>query len=198
MNACSYPATRHRRHHGPAGYNDLESFRPWLRVEFVFRCVYCLEREVWSNVVAGFTIDHFIPVSLLPEKQLDYDNLLYACRACNAVKGDQRVPDPLKVLLSDAVVVHEDGHLEGLSRDACRLIDAMQLDRPAYVERRRLIQRVLSSAQAHDSILYRMLLGFPKDLPDLSRLRPPSNMKPHSVEHSLHARRKRGELVETY
>lgn len=198
MNAYRYPATRHRRRHGPTGYNDLESFRPWLRDEFVFRCVYCLEREAWSNLVAAFAIDHFSPTSIDPAKRLDYENLLYACRACNAVKGDQQVPDPLKVMLADDVVVYEDGHIEGRSRDAMRLIAAMKLDRPAYNDRRRLIWRMLTTAQQHDPVLYRQLLGFPNDLPDLSRLRPPSNTKPKGVEHSFHAQRKREKLPLTY
>ena len=118
--------------------------------------------------------------------------------SCNAVKGDQQVPDPLKVLLADDVVVYEDGHIEGRSRDANRLIATMQLDRPAYIDRRRLIWRMLTTAQQYDLVLYRQLLGFPKDLPDLSRLRPPSNTKPKDVEHSFHAQRKREGLPLTY
>ena len=198
MKPYAYPSTRHHRRHGPAGYLDVESFRPWLRDEFAFRCVYCLERETWSNVVAGFDLDHFVPVSAWPEKRLEYDNLLYACRACNAVKGDQRVPDPLRTLLGDAVAVHDDGHIQGLSRPARRLIDLMQLDRPAYVARRRLLQRILAVAQTGDWVLYRTLLGFPNALPDLSRLRPPSNSKPRGVEQSFFTQRLRGQLAETY
>ena len=193
-----YPAARHRRSHGPAGYHDVESFRAWLRDEFSFRCVYCLEREAWSNLVTAFAIDHFVPVSTHPAKSLDYENLLYACRACNAVKGQLRVPDPLKVMLSEAVVVHQDGHLEGRSNDARWLIDLMQLDRPAYVARRRLVQYMLQMAETHDPIFYRQLLGFPDELPDLSRLRPPSNSKPNGIAHSLLSQRKRGVLPSTY
>ena len=40
-----YPSSPHRRRHGPLGYADYASFRPWLRDEFSFRCVYCLLRE---------------------------------------------------------------------------------------------------------------------------------------------------------
>lgn len=147
MTAYRYPATVHRRRHGPAGYSDLESFRPWLRDEFSFRCVYCLERESWSNLVGAFEIDHFLPVSLHPDKSLDYDNLLYACRACNAVKRHLRVPDPLKVLLSDAVIANDDGQLEVKTRAARRLVDLMDLNRPAYVERRRFILRMVQTAE---------------------------------------------------
>ena len=124
MKPYRYPASAHHRRHGPTGYTDLESFRPWLRDEFSFRCVYCLERETWSNLVAAFEIDHFLPVSLHPDKSLDYDNLLYACRACNAVKRQLRVPDPLKVLLSDSVIANGDGRLEVKTRAARRLVEA--------------------------------------------------------------------------
>lgn len=43
-----YPAVPHVRRHGPMGYADVTSFRPWLRDEFSFRCVYCLLREQWD------------------------------------------------------------------------------------------------------------------------------------------------------
>jgi len=194
----SYPATRHRRRHGPAGYHDVESFRPWLRDEFSFRCVYCLEREAWSNLMTAFAIDHFVPVSTHPASSLDYENLLYACRACNAVKGQLRVPDPLKVMLSETVVVHGDGHIEGRSDEARLLIDMMQLDRPAYVARRQLVQYMLQLAETHDPIFYRGLLGFPVELPDLSRLRPPFNSKPNGIAKSFHAQRKGGNLPATF
>ena len=193
-----YPGARHRRRHGPAGYHDVESFRPWLRDEFSFRCVYCLEREAWSNLVAAFAIDHFVPVSKHPAKSLDYDNLLYACRACNAVKGQLRVPDPLKVMLSETVLLHQGGHIEGVTDDARLLIDMLQLDRPAYVVRRRLVQSMLRMAETHDPIFYRQLLGFPSVLPDLSRLRPPSNSRPNGVAKSFHAQRMNGVLPAVY
>jgi hypothetical protein len=41
------------------------------------------------------------------------------------------------------------------------------------------------------------LLGYPDNLPDLSRLRPPRNTRPEGVAKSFFARRKRGELPET-
>jgi hypothetical protein len=40
---------------------DYTSFKPWLRDEFIFRCVYCLTRERWCP--AGhedFSVEHFI------------------------------------------------------------------------------------------------------------------------------------------
>ena len=49
MSAFRYPAVPHARRHGPRGYADAESYRPWLRDEFTFRCVYCLFREQWGR-----------------------------------------------------------------------------------------------------------------------------------------------------
>ena len=47
--------------------------------------------------------------------------------------------------------------------------------------------------------LYRELMGYPDDLPNLGRLRPPQgNVRPDGIANSCHERRKRGELPETY
>ncbi len=43
--AFTYPPPVTERRHGPGGYVDYGSYRPWLRDEFVFRCVYCLNRD---------------------------------------------------------------------------------------------------------------------------------------------------------
>ena len=95
MTAYRYPGRRHRRKHGPRDYANPEQFRPWLRDEFQFRCVYCLEREQWVNRIGHFDLDHFLPVSLHPLQSLEYDDLLYACHACNARKRSLATPDPL-------------------------------------------------------------------------------------------------------
>jgi hypothetical protein len=42
-----YPVGTHVRRHGPQGYLDYKHYKPWLRDEFSFRCVYCLCRETW-------------------------------------------------------------------------------------------------------------------------------------------------------
>jgi hypothetical protein len=42
-----YPRQAHVRRHGPLGYVNYQSYKPWLRDEFEFRCVYCLWRERW-------------------------------------------------------------------------------------------------------------------------------------------------------
>lgn len=89
MTPFQYPPALHERRHGPQGYSDYASFRPWLRDEFGFRCVYCLRREQWELCRGIFHIDHFVPVSQDPTRLHDYDNLLYTCVSCNFAKRDR-------------------------------------------------------------------------------------------------------------
>src|SRR3990167_9427940 len=95
-NVLEYPADRHERCHGPLGYADYKSFKPWLRDDFHFRCFYCLWRESWcADGDGSFGVDHVRPRASHPELSCDYDNLVYACCRCNSVKQDSPLPvDP--------------------------------------------------------------------------------------------------------
>lgn len=194
MEPFRYPATPHDRRHGPRGYANYASYRPWLRDEFAFRCAYCLVREQWGRIRGIFDLDHFVPVSIQSDGDLDYDNLIYACCTCNLAKGNARVADPAKVLLDSSVSVLPTGHIRGHTEDARRLIKALALNAPASVEFRRLWIDVIALARRYDLLLYKRLLSYPDDLPDLSRLRPPGgNSRPEGVEQSHFVRRERGE-----
>jgi hypothetical protein len=58
----TYPRSLHVRRHGPCGYRNYRAYKPWLREEFVFRCVYCLWREWWcSEGDHIFSVDHLVP-----------------------------------------------------------------------------------------------------------------------------------------
>ncbi len=111
MTPFTYPSAPLVRRHGPVGYLDYASFRPWLRDEFSFRCVYCLRRERWEPDLGVFEIDHFAPVSVSPELRVTYQNLIYSCTACNAAKRNQVLPDPAIVFLSTSLLVEPDGRL---------------------------------------------------------------------------------------
>lgn len=199
MVAFLYPIEAHEQRHGPRGYASYESYRPWLRDEFAFRCVFCLVREQWGRVRGAFDIDHFLPVASHPEQERTYDNLLYSCTTCNAAKGRQILPDPTRVLLAADVQVNDDGTIEGRTVAARRLIRVLGLDDPEYTEFRLLWLDITALAEQCDPGLHRRLMGFPDDLPDLARLRPPGgNMRPEGVRASHFARWKRGSLAETY
>jgi hypothetical protein len=197
-----YPLGPHARRHGPHGYADYPSFQPWLRDEFSFRCVYCLIREQWGLVRSNFNIDHFRPTAHHPALVTDYDNLLYACATCNVAKGARVLPDPMTSLTAAVVRVEEDGtiHAEHNS-EAARLIDLLGLDGRDYIEFRKLWIKIIAMAARvdQDPDLYRRLMGFPDDLPDLRLLRPPGgNSRPWGVEQSAFVRRERGELPSCY
>jgi hypothetical protein len=64
-----------------------------LRLEFRYRCVYCLacEAEVGpSQQYGGFEVEHFKPKGVRRFAQLrsQYHNLLWACYNCNRAKGE--------------------------------------------------------------------------------------------------------------
>lgn len=195
----AYPSAPLTRRHGPQGYASYESYRPWLRDEFCFRCVYCLLREQWGQVRGGHAIDHFEPAALNPDRAVEYDNLLYACSACNTAKRERRVPDPTVVLLSPGVSVSPDGAIHAGSSEAALLIDAIGLDRPRAREFRTLWLGIIRLAAAHEPELYQQPMGYPPDLPDLARLRPPrGNTRPDGIQQSAAARRRRGQLAACY
>ena len=199
MNPFTYPAAAHQRRHGPQGYADADSFRTWLRDEFSFRCIYCLEREQWGKVRGTFDLDHFLPQAFHPEQALSYDNLLYCCAACNAGKGGQRIPNPEKVLAAGDVWVNEDGTIVTRTAAAQRVVRKLGLDEPGYTEFRLLWINIVALAERYDLDLYQKLLGYPADLPNLATLRPPGgNIRPEGVEQSCLVRRQNGTLPETY
>jgi hypothetical protein len=194
-----YPPEPHTRRHGPAGYADHASYRPWLRDEFCFRCVYCLLREQWGRVGGLFDVDHFLPVANYPQLAADYDNLLYVCTTCNLAKQNQEIPDPLIVLTRPNVQVSEDGRLHTENADAACLIEILGLDTDDAVEFRMTWIGIVALAANNNPDLYRKLMGFPSVLPDLRRLRPPGgNTRSNGVNDSWHARQNRGTLPDTY
>jgi len=193
-----YPEPQEQRRHGPAGYAAYESYRPWLRDEFDFRCVYCLKREVWGQVTCEFELDHFEPQSLNPQLRLDYFNLVYACRRCNAVKRKQTVSDPFLLMRAPHVTAMLDGSLRPHDSDTQRLIRQLDLNSPQLKAWRVMWMRIVALTKDHDSRLYSQLVGFPKVLPNLSERRPPQNAREEGLEHSWFARRLRGFLPDAY
>src|SRR5205809_7296187 len=90
----TYPDSVHRRRHGPRGYASYESYRPWLRDEFAFRCVYCLTREAWGPFTGVYALDDFVAPASRPEWRVRYDNLLDSCVSCILSKASRRTPHP--------------------------------------------------------------------------------------------------------
>ncbi|HRA88368.1 MAG TPA: HNH endonuclease domain-containing protein [Planctomycetaceae bacterium] len=194
----AYPNSDAQRRHGPEGYTSYESFRPWLRDEFTFRCVYCLKRETWGQVTAEFELDHFQPQAVAPTRTVDYFNLVYSCRRCNAVKQDQLIDDPQALLTEKLVSFSVDGSIVGDNDKVCRLIRQLDLNSPMLQKWRVRWMRIVQLAEERDPSLYSQLVGFPDDLPNLGHLRPPSNSRAEGIEQSWYTRKQHGLLPKAY
>lgn len=192
------------RRHGPRGYVDDEHYKPWLRDEFTYRCLYCGCREVWfPDGDRSFSVEHLWPTSLALEGLTDYDTLVYACCQCNAARGAALLPlDPTEGIRQH-LEVSADGTIRGLTPAGEDFIRVCRLDRSNLVAFRRLILdvlRLLSRKREREAgELRRRYLGYPANLPDLSVLKPPGgNSRPEGIEQSAFARRERGELPAVY
>jgi hypothetical protein len=199
-----YPPAAPRRH-GPRGYSDYQFYKPWLRDEHAFRCIYCLWRGRWeANGHHGFGVEHVQSQATVPERHLDYANLIYACNTCNSTRRDVPLAiNPCSDPLGRHLQVLADGTMQGLSPPGEQLIELCRLNRPLLlVARRRILSliAVLCSSNLPQAIeALRDLLAFPSDLPNLAALRPPGgNTRPESIADSFFERQRRGELIYMY
>jgi len=199
-----YPHERHVRRHGPSGYRDYGSYKPWLRDEFTFTCVFCLVRERWyPNGYAAFSVEHLKPKKF-GRGILDYNNLLYACLQCNSLKRALiGIPDPCKDVYGAHLSVNSDGLVSPLSKRGAILLDTFRLNDRQRVEFRKeyLIQLDFLTSKIDDAEaaqLFKGIFGFPSDLPDLRRHNPLKNSRPNGVRHCYYVLRELGQLPETY
>ncbi len=188
----AYATAPHRRRHHPAGYRDYRDYKPWLRDECTFRRVYCLEREAWyPDRSASFSVEHVVPRSVAPSRVCDYENLLYACRRCNAAKQDILALDPTEQAFGLHLQVLQDGSIQALTPKGQDLIDLLHLDEDPARQVRRFYLEVLAlkAANFEDPEVDRLYLetfGYPADLPDLTRLRPPGGNLRDASERTCH------------
>ena len=151
--AFRYPRRRHVRRHGPRGYRDYRSYKPWLRDEFDFRCVYCLWCERWcADGDHAFSVDHLLPRTTHPQRLCDYDNLVYACCQCNALKQEAPpVLDPCEEALGHHLEIHTDGSVRALTEHGAKQIALCRLNRPRLREARRMMMELFSMLAASRS-----------------------------------------------
>ena len=144
-----YAPEPHQRRHGPSGYANYQEYKPWLRDEFVFRCVYCLEREVWyPNGSDAFLVDHVVPQSKDSALICEYQNLVYACIRCNSLRRAVESLDPTNVAFADHLTVADDGVVHGLTVLGQDIIDQLHLNSETAIRNRNGILRVLTSEAA--------------------------------------------------
>ena len=195
------------RRHGPAGYENYQSYKQWLRDEHDFRCVYCLAREAWDATgpadATTFGADHLQAKSNSPGLVTNYENLSYCCNRCNPRKNAVSLPTSLiEKPLSEHLEITASGDVTAKTPDGEWLKDLLLLDDPTRKEWRKIILELHVLAQRNllegrSSRIVR-LFAYPPDLPNLSTARPPSNSRPEGINESAFARRERGELPEFY
>ncbi|MFZ1221533.1 MAG: HNH endonuclease [Chthoniobacterales bacterium] len=201
----AYADKPHRRKHGPKGYRDHRQYREWLRDEWTFRCAYCLRRELWLTRRRDWHVEHFAARALRADLALDYENLVFACAACNGAKATKKLPDPCNVAYGDLVEVAPDGQINAKNDEGRYLIEKMQLDDEECTRLRRVILGIVELAREHaDSaqatVVIRELLGFPENLPDLANQPEPpgGNSRPEGLKDCFFALRARNELPDYY
>lgn len=126
MKYPSYSDQPLTRAHAPVQGRKAEDQRSCLRLDFDFRCVYCLASEAEVGPLArygGFEIEHFMPSAKFRKRRHTYENLLWACAECNRAKGGawpsdellrtgRRLVDPSKEGLGRHLVVGPDDDIE--------------------------------------------------------------------------------------
>ena len=134
----AYPVSAHRRRHAPTAYVDYQNYKPWLRDEFTFRCVYCLERERWyPSRAAAFSVDHVIPRVVDPARIGNYENMVYACLRCNSNKTDVQLADPTRVGLGECLAIDDEGTISALNPDGADLIAVLHLNDSPILDTRK-------------------------------------------------------------
>lgn len=139
-----------QRSPGVPAQNEYESYRPFLRRDFEFRCAYCLRHEFFFGGGEAGEIDHFRPRHLFPHLLNDYQNLCWSCHKCNAAKGGKwpsesqvrqefRFLDPCADDQADHWQTHADGTLTALTPVGSYTVRHIRLDRPTLVEFRRFL-----------------------------------------------------------
>jgi len=206
LRPLDYPAAAHVRKHGPAGYAKYEKYKPWLRDEYSYRCVYCLTRETWYPTgAAAFSVDHILPQSQDPTgaRVCDYDNLLYACSRCNSARRELSVLNPDQVALGEHLGVTDEGFAVGRTPEGKNLIDILHLNEDDLVQARQetlAVLRLMESYPDNPDVqnLYARRFGYPRHLPNLRMHRPPVNSRPQGLDASHYDLRARDALSLVY
>lgn len=139
----------------PPQYDDYKSYKPFLRLDFRWRCCYCTIHEAnWGNA-GHFAVEHFRPKDKFENLSTVYSNLYYACDLCNSYKWNKwpndddtaagrRFFDPCSDLSSAHFVDEGLGVLKGLTPCGEYTWKSIRLNRPDLIKMRNL-RRQLNS-----------------------------------------------------
>jgi hypothetical protein len=158
---------RFPRSQEPPSFGDYTKYRPWLRLDFRYRCAYCERTESYLRGEEAFEIDHFKP-RRFNELLAFYQNLYYCCQKCNRYKSSTwpsdkelsegfRFSDPCA---EDMYVAHfreaADGQLEALTNCGRFTNVHIRLYRPSLVKWRQAKRIVSAELPAWERALARI------------------------------------------
>lgn len=87
MDYYQYPKQKHNRiYKFKSSFRRYQSYKDYLRREFVNLCVYCRVPDTLT-VAPHFSVDHYKPKSKFPSLECEYGNLFYCCSRCNPRKN---------------------------------------------------------------------------------------------------------------
>ncbi len=197
----AYPTAVHVRRHGPGPYDGYGTFKPWLRDEFLFRCVYCLKRERWSHEGADiFSVEHIVPQAVDSSLACVYENLLYACTKCNSLRGTSVWLNPTECVMADYLAVNPIGYVITLRDDEAAELMLGRLNSDERVKQRQEVLEIIRRVRADPGSKtarndYSRYFGYPDDMEDLRKKVPHGNSKPLSTADCFYAKRERGEIA---
>jgi hypothetical protein len=133
-----------RRRPNPPTRRNYQAYKPFLREDFEYRCVYC---DVHENELGGpriYTVEHFKPKSIFTELETTYTNLLYGCAICNTYKGNdwpsndpladgKGYIDPCDHDYADHIALSPESKFEGQTDVGRYMIKRMHLNRPQLI-----------------------------------------------------------------
>ena len=173
----AYPARPLHRRHGPRGYADYQLYKPWLRDDFCFRCVYCQCRESWEpNGQYVFSVEHIEAQTTHPDALATMTICFTLVRCVMPVGAKCRcLLIPVWNLWPAHLQTLPNGMIDTQTKEGRQLCDLCHLNRPMLVQFRRylleLIELFVSRQTPEEKRALQQILGFPEDLPNL-RSRP--------------------------
>jgi hypothetical protein len=146
-----------KRRQNPPHFDDYKQYKPYLREDFSYACVYCAVHE---NELGGpriFGVEHFRPKNNPAQPEFRalvtvYYNLMYACSVCNSFKREdwpsddpinegKGYIDPCEHDYDDHFVQTSDFQVKGLSPVADYMIERLHLNRRQLQKLREIRKR---------------------------------------------------------
>lgn len=137
------------RRTNPPRHKSYQRYKPYLREDFAYACVYCSIHENEAGGPRFFSVEHFRPKSRFPQLLTEYTNLFYACSVCNSYKSDDWPSenpvddghgylDPCLHDYDEHFAATDDHRLVGRSKVATYMIERLHLNRGLLRKIRRL------------------------------------------------------------